>query len=195
LNPHDDNGEGDSSEEGFLGDEGRRRSCKRIKLSPPREFEEDLSIVEEAEEEGTVRYEGEEERTREETWIGEDASRRTDGVTVDLEGDEATPIRSSMLSAKRRTPRTSSERRRRRESARKSLGGTPGSRRKSFAVVVEEDEVDQSHLDRQEKVRDRREEAMELMEKIRKRSEERENRRKLEPPVRTFTHPKSCSRS
>jgi hypothetical protein len=164
-------------------------------LSPPREYEEDLSRVEGEEEEGTVRYEGEEERTREETWTGEDTSRRTDGVTVDLEGGEATPIRSSMRSAKRKTPRTSSERRRRRESARKSLGGTPGSRRKSFAVVVEEDEVDESQLVRQERVRDRREEAMELMEKIRKRSEERENRRKLEPSVRTLKHPKPCSRS
>ncbi|GAA5917575.1 Jnm1p, partial [Sporobolomyces salmoneus] len=173
---------GDSSEEGFLGDEGRRRSCKRIKLSPPRDFED------EEQQEGTVRYEQEEEG-KSRSWVREEedveASRRSEGLI-----EEGTPTRSMV--SKRRTPRTSSEhRRRRRETPRRSLGDrtTPASsRRKSFSVVVEEaeeDEVENSQLLRHERVRDRREEAMELMEKIRKRSEERENRRKNDQPAQS----------
>ncbi|GAA5960591.1 hypothetical protein JCM3765_005867 [Sporobolomyces pararoseus] len=187
LNPNAQEGreEGDSSEEGFLGEEGRRRSCKRIKLSPPREYGEEEEVSQE--EEQTVRYEEERSREREESWVRQETSRRSQAFT-----EEGTPIRSStmMSSKKGRTPRTSSERRRRRDSTRNSFGGTPSSRRKSFAVVVEEEAADESQLNRQERVKDRREEAMELMEKIRKRSEERENRRKLDQPVSAVsTHP------
>ncbi|GAA5981011.1 hypothetical protein JCM5350_000011 [Sporobolomyces pararoseus] len=188
LNPNEQQGreEGDSSEEGFLGEEGRRRSCKRIKLSPPREYEEEEESAQEDEQ--TIRFEEEgEERSREgeQSWTRGQTSRRSQTYT-----EEGTPIRSSttMISSKKgRTPRTSSERRRRRDSTRKSFGGTPSSRRESFAVVIEEEAADESHLNRQERVKDRREEAMELMEKIRKRSEERENRRKLDQPVSVFS--------
>lgn len=166
---------GDSSEEGFLGEEGRRRSCKRIKLSPPKEYEE--------EDNPSDIY---------------DSRRYDDEASMQDEvqrSEEGTPIRSTAMP--RRTPRTSSERRRQRDGVlrtggrRKSDAGTPSSassrRRKAFTVVAEEEEdsraADDLRTNRQERVKDRREEAMELMEKIRKRGEERENRRKSDQPV------------
>ncbi|GAA6015306.1 hypothetical protein JCM11491_001006 [Sporobolomyces phaffii] len=155
---HDREGErgGNSSEEGFLGGEGARRSCKRIKLSPPPAGERNRGRRADI----TARSDGEDEETEHE-----------------FEHEtEVEPRRT-------RIPRTSSEHRRRRRDE-----GRANRRRGMFTVAAELDEESQSgsvgkEEDRHDRARDRREEAIELMEKIRKRSEERENRKRNDQPV------------
>ena len=164
--------EDDGSEEGFLGDEGRVRSSKRIRLSPP-------SVV--GSRENTARYvEGEPEG--EGSW--EDGESRRS-----REQDEETPIKANQSGwntnseARRRRRRSSSvtNTRSRRRSARRSLTTTTAASPlmdRRFVVEAQSPAQVEAQEDRKERVRDRKTEAVELMEKIRKRSEERENRRK-----------------
>ncbi|GAA5940524.1 uncharacterized protein JCM15063_002361 [Sporobolomyces koalae] len=140
----------DSSEEGFLGDEGRRRSCKRIKLSPP-------SLAGADSRDNTLVPEGRDE------------------------GDEeASPIRWTTD----RTPKARSERCPRSE--RSSSLSTTRRKTEEISMSTRKSSEDRHQAaneaetpgDRRERARDRRGEAMELMERIRKRAEGRETKRR-----------------
>ncbi|GAA5874446.1 hypothetical protein JCM1840_000783 [Sporobolomyces johnsonii] len=161
--PEAEGGGAETSEEGFLGHEGASRSSKRIKLSPREDVRAALEEVS--------------ERKEEEEEAGED------------EEGEATPIRPTS-ERRRRTPRSSERRRRDQRERRGTLtllrsgrsihfspltGGTPTPTR---APVQEESENDPPKTVGRARARERFTEANEIMERIRRRTEEREERKR-----------------
>jgi len=155
-------GDSNSSEEGFLGEEGRVRSSKRIRLSPSSPPSG----------RSMIRYNDREEDDDEETPI-----KKGDGQSGWGEWEERSRRRSRRRRSSSITTATTMRSRRR------SIGGggrrndatTPFLRDRKFVEASGEEAEEE---ERKERVRDRKSEATELMEKIRKRSEERENRRK-----------------
>ncbi|GAA5826499.1 hypothetical protein JCM5353_003027 [Sporobolomyces roseus] len=156
-------GDSNSSEEGFLGEEGRVRSSKRIRLSPP--------SPPSGSGRSTIRYSDREEEQDEETPIKK--GDRQFGWGESGERSRRSRRRRSSSNTTATTMR----------SRRRSIGGggrrndatTPFLRDRKFVEASGEEAEEE---ERKERVRDRKSEATELMEKIRKRSEEREIRRK-----------------
>ncbi|GAA5931005.1 hypothetical protein JCM1841_005454 [Sporobolomyces salmonicolor] len=163
LDPEAEEGGGaETSEEGFLGHEGANRSSKRIKLSPREDVRGTMEEISER---------------KEEEEDGED------------EDGEATPIRPTS-ERRRRTPRSSERRRRDQRERRGTLsllrsgrstrlslltGGTPTPTR---GPVQEPSENEPPKTVGRARARERFIEANEIMERIKKRTEEREGRKK-----------------